>query len=334
MSLTPIELLKANAPARRPAISLCEGTDPRIVEGAVNAVELGLADVLLVGPQDEVAAELARLGKAASNHITLHDPSTSDLTESFAQTFYSLRKHKGVDLERARLEVTKPSVYAAMLVREGHAHGTLGGAVHTTGAIVRAALQAIGVEKDAPLVSSFFLMFPPDDAPEGARPMIYSDCGLVIDPNAEELAAIAAASATSCRSLLKIDPVVAMLSFSTKGSAAHPHVEKMNKAAALLKEKRPDLPSDGEFQFDAAFVPSVGRRKAPGSSVAGQANVMIFPDLDAGNIAYKITQRIGGYAAIGPILQGLNKPANDLSRGCSASDVTEMIAVTALQSLG
>ncbi|MEM8539168.1 MAG: phosphate acyltransferase, partial [Pseudomonadota bacterium] len=216
------------------------------------------------------------------------------------------------------------------LVRKGHATGTVGGAVATTSDVVRTAIQVIGKAADAPMVSSFFAMYPSNDS---GRAMIYSDSGLVIDPTAEELAAIAAQSAASCRALLRQEPCVAMLSFSTKGSARHARVSKVTDALEILQAAHPDLPADGELQFDAAFVPAVGESKAPGSNVAGHANVMIFPDLDAGNIGYKITQRVGGYAAIGPILQGLAQPANDLSRGCSAADVTQMIAVTVLQAM-
>jgi len=218
-----------------------------------------------------------------------------------------------------------------MMVRNGHADGTVGGAVATTSDTVRAALQIIGKAKSAPLVSSFFLMVLPENHPSGRDAMVFGDSGLVIDPDAQELAAIAAASAASYTQLLGDTPKVALLSFSTMGSARHAAVTKVTEAAALLKEQHPDLASDGELQFDAAFVPDVGASKAPNSATAGQANVMIFPNLDAGNIGYKIAQRIGGCDAIGPVLQGLAKPANDLSRGCVASDVTNMIAVTALQ---
>ena len=234
-------------------------------------------------------------------------------------------------MEIAEKQAPDPLVFAAMLVRNDHADGTVGGAVATTSDTVRAALQVIGKAKTATLVSSFFLMVLPEGHPSGRGGMIYSDCGLVIDPSAEELAAIAQQSAASCVALMDETPKVAMLSFSTKGSARHPNVDKVTQAAALVKEQAPDLNVDGELQFDAAFVPSVGDSKAAGSSVAGHANVMIFPNLDAGNIGYKITQRIGGATAIGPVLQGLAKPANDLSRGCAADDVLHMIAVTALQ---
>ncbi|MCA0908211.1 phosphate acetyltransferase [Ruegeria marisrubri] len=333
MTMTPIELLRQNAPASRPVISLCEGSDPRVVAGALAAHQAGLADVILVGPQAEVEAALKNQNAARSDGVMVHDPATSDLTEEFAQTYFELRQHKGVDSAKARAAVETPPVYAAMLVRSGRATGTVGGAVHTTGDIVRAAIQVIGMAPDAGMVSSFFLMYPPENAQPGARAMLYSDCGLVIDPSADELSKIAVASARSARALLRVDPKIAMLSFSTKGSAKHPDVDKVIEATETLRQNSPDLEVDGELQFDAAFVPSVGDRKSPGSSVAGQANVMIFPNLDAGNIGYKITQRLGGYTAIGPVLQGLARPANDLSRGCSAEDVTQMIAVTALQAI-
>jgi phosphate acetyltransferase len=215
------------------------------------------------------------------------------------------------------------------LVRQGHATGTVNGAVETTSDVVRSALRIIGKSAEAALVSSCFLIYPPN-----ARAMVYSDCGLVIDPNNEELADIAIMAAKSCRDLLRETPRIAMLSFSTKGSASHANATKVIEATKRVREIAPDLAVDGELQFDAAFVPAIAERKAPESAVAGHANVMVFPNLDAGNIAYKISERIGGASAIGPILQGLSKPANDLSRGCSASDVTEMIAVTVLQAAG
>ncbi|MEO0436360.1 MAG: phosphate acetyltransferase [Pseudomonadota bacterium] len=320
MTLTPTELLAENPPADRPIIALSEGEDPRVIAGGLAAEAAGLADVIFVGREGH--------GDAPADKV--HDPVTSDLTEGFAAAFHELRKHKGVDEAAAVEAVRSPLVYAAMLVREGHATGTVGGAVATTSDVVRTAIQVIGKAADAPMVSSFFSMYPPDGP---GRAMIYSDSGLVIDPSSEELAAIAAQSSASCRAFLREEPMFAMLSFSTKGSARHGRVSKVTDALGILKAAHPDLQADGELQFDAAFVPSVGDSKAPGSDVAGRANVMIFPDLDAGNIGYKITQRVGGYAAIGPILQGLARPANDLSRGCSAEDVTQMIAVTVLQAM-
>ncbi|UWQ75304.1 phosphate acetyltransferase [Leisingera sp. M658] len=333
-TLSPLELLQAEAPAARPVVALSEGTDPRVVAGALAAHQAGIADVILIGPQTDVTAALQAEGASASEGVAVHDPATSGLTEAFAAEYHSLRKHKGVDAAAARAAAETPLVYAAMLVRLGHATGTVGGAVHTTGDVVRSAIQVIGMAPDAGMVSSFFLMYPPEGARDGARAMLYSDCGLVIDPNPAEMVSIAAASARSAQALLRVDPKLAFLSFSTKGSAKHPAVDKVTEALSLFQDAHPDLQADGELQFDAAFVPAIGERKSPGSSVAGQANVMIFPNLDAGNIGYKITQRLGGYSAIGPVLQGLAKPANDLSRGCSAEDVTQIIAVTILQAAG
>ncbi|WP_299669349.1 phosphate acetyltransferase [uncultured Ruegeria sp.] len=333
MTLTPIELLKANAPTTRPVVALSEGADPRVVAGALAAHHAGVANIILVGPEPDVEAVLQAEGASAGNGISIHDPAQSSLTETFAAEYHTLRKHKGIDEAKARQAAETPLAYAAMLVRLGHATGTVGGAVHTTGDVVRTAIQVIGMKPGAGMVSSFFLMYPPENAQPGARAMLYSDCGLVIDPNSEELANIAAASAASAHALLREEPKIAMLSFSTKGSARHPSVDKVINATKILRERHPDLNVDGELQFDAAFVPSIGERKSPGSAVAGQANVKIFPNLDAGNIGYKMTQRLGGYLAIGPVLQGLAKPANDLSRGCSAEDVSQIIAVTILQAL-
>ncbi|MGB3554319.1 MAG: phosphate acyltransferase, partial [Jannaschia sp.] len=232
--------------------------------------------------------------------------------------------------EQAAEAVRDPLTHAALMVRMGLADGTIGGAVATTGQTVRAALQMIGTAPDAPLVSSFFLMVIPDTHP--TRPgaaLVFSDCGLVIDPDAQQLAAIARQAAASAHALLGTEPRVALLSFSTRGSAHHMAVNKVTDALDLLADA--PFAVDGELQFDAAFDADVAATKAPGSDVAGRANVLIFPDLDAGNIGYKIAQRIGGATAIGPVLQGLAKPANDLSRGCTADDILDMIAVTSAQ---
>jgi phosphate acetyltransferase len=329
--MSVLDNLQTRAAASPARIVLSEGHDPRIVAAAVSAVAAGIATIVLVGPTDEITKQLSDAGSAPNDAIRIEDPTTSALTTEVAQSYFDLRQHKGVSMETAQKQAQDPLVFAAMLVRNDYADGTVGGAVATTSDTVRAALQVIGKAKTAPLVSSFFLMVLPEEHPSGRGGMIYSDCGLVIDPSAEELAAIAQQSAASCTALMDETPRVAMLSFSTKGSARHTNVDKVAQATALVQKQSPGLNIDGELQFDAAFVPSVGESKAAGSSVAGHANVMIFPNLDAGNIGYKITQRIGGATAIGPVLQGLAKPANDLSRGCTADDVLHMIAVTALQ---
>jgi len=323
--------LRDRAAARPAHIVMSEGADPRIIAGAAAAVAKGIARITLVGTEDEIAAGLVAAGHVANPALAIADPATSPLATPFAAELYGLRKHKGMTEEDAARRMRDPLVFAAMMVRLGHADGTVGGAVATTSDTVRAALQVIGKAPDAAMVSSFFLMALPEGHASGRDAMIFGDSGLVIDPNSQELAAIATASAASCRQLLGTEPRVALLSFSTKGSARHAKVSKVTDAVALLEAAQVDFAFDGELQFDAAFVPEVAASKAPGSALAGGANVVIFPDLDAGNIGYKIAQRIGGCEAIGPVLQGLAKPANDLSRGCVADDVTTMIAVTVLQ---
>lgn len=320
------------AAAAPKAIAFAEGSDPRIVAGALAALDAGmLTTAHLVGPTDAVSAELAAQDAAGHTSIAIHDPANSNLSDQFAARFAELRAHKNVSIEMAQKAVLDPLVFANLLVDAGEAAGSIGGAVATTSDTVRAALQVIGKAKAAPLVSSFFLMFLPDGHPLNRETMIFSDCGMVIDPNAEELAGIASQAADSFAALAGETPKLAMLSFSTNGSARHPAVTKVTEATKLAQQARPDLTIDGELQLDAALIPSVAASKAPDGPLQGAANVLIFPNLDAGNIGYKLAQRFGGAVAIGPVLQGLAKPANDLSRGCSAKDVLAIVAVTSLQ---
>ncbi|WP_370229473.1 phosphate acetyltransferase [Cognatishimia sp.] len=333
MTSTPVQQLQALAPKTRATIALSEGSEPRTVAAALVAAAQGLADIILVGDEADIRAELSKHDAAPSTHVAIQDPKTSDHAPALAKALYEKRKHKGMTKDKAAQQIQDPLLFAAALVHAGLADGTVGGAVAATADIIRPALQMIGKAQDAELVSSFFLMLPPETADANQRAMVYADCGFVVDPSAPELAAIAASAAKSADALLAADPVIAMLSFSTFGSAKHSAVDKVQKATKILRTTRPDLTVDGELQFDAAFNSETAARKAPQSPAAGRANVMVFPTLDAGNIAYKITERVGGYTAIGPILQGLAKPANDLSRGCTSSDIVQIIAVTVLQSL-
>lgn len=328
--MKPLERIIATAKQAPRRIVLAEGDDPRIVEAAVRARREGIAEITLVGNSEIIEHRLTAAG-ADHRDFRIEDPQASPLAPRLAAGYHELRKAKGVD-ETAALEALRsPLIFAAMMVREGEADGTVGGAVATTADTVRAALQTIGRAPGVGLVSSFFLMMlcQPYHAKKGA--FVFADCGLVVDPDAAGLADIARMSARSYQALAGAPAKVAMLSFSTNGSAAHERVSKVVEATRLAHAADPDLVIDGELQFDTAFVEAVSASKAPNSALHGEANVFVFPNLDAANIGYKIAQRIGGADAIGPILQGLAKPANDLSRGCSAEDAFHMIAVTVVQ---
>lgn len=330
--MKPLERILEAATRNPRHIVLSEGEDPRIVEGACRAVRDGLATITFLGKAGRVAERIAEQGgDGLAGRLLFEDPAASPRAAAYAAAYHALRAGKGISLEEATRTIATPLAYAAMMVRQGDAEGTVGGAVATTADTVRTALQIIGRAPGSRLVSSFFIMMlcEPHHPKKGA--FVFADCGLVVEPTVEELADIAVNAARSCRTLLDTEPRVAMLSFSTFGSAAHERVSRVVEATRLAHAAEPDIVIEGEIQFDAAFVESIGASKAPGSALMGAANVFIFPNLESANIGYKIAQRIGGARAIGPVLQGLARPANDLSRGCSAEDVYHMIAVTCVQ---
>jgi phosphate acetyltransferase len=328
--MNTLEKIIHQAQSKKKTIVLAEGDDIRIIKAAVRATNDGIANCILVG--NEAAIKQAAASERLSlNAIRIEDPLTSSQADLYAQTLLTLRKKKGMKLNVARKLVKDPLHFADLMLHLGEADGSIAGARYSTGDRVRSALQIIGVELGFKAVSSFFLMIFEAAHHNPKRAMIFSDCAMVIDPTAEQLAEIALAAAGNMTRFLDTHPRVAMLSFSTNGSAKHPLVDKVREATDLLRQKNPTLSVDGDIQLDAAIVPSVASQKLPDSNSKGDANVLIFPDLNAANIGYKIAQRLGGATAIGPIMQGLNKPANDLSRGCSADDVYYLIALTAVQ---
>lgn len=311
-------------------IILAEGEEKRNLQACDKILKNGLANIVLVGNKEKIAESSKQLGIDVSG-AEIVDPNTSDLTEGYAKEFYELRKKKGMTLEKAEKMVRDPLYFATMAIKMGYVDGMVSGAIHTTGDLLRPGLQIVKTAPGVKIVSGFFVMMVPDCKYGESGLLLFADCAVNPNPTAEELAAIAITTAETAKKLCNLEPKVAMLSFSTMGSAKGELVEKVQKATAIAKEMRTDLDIDGELQLDAAIEEEVAQLKAPGSPVAGKANVLVFPDLQTGNIGYKLVQRFAKAKAIGPICQGFAKPINDLSRGCSADDIVNVVAMTAVQ---
>lgn len=323
-----MEKIKERAKSDKKKIVLAEGSDPRTVKAASMVLEQGIADIVLLGNEEEIKklAEGMDISKAE-----IIDPEKSDKFEEFAAAFYEMRKNKGMTIDKARETMKNTLYFGVMLVKQNFADGMVAGAINATANVLRPSLQILKTAPGTKLVSAFFAMVVPNCEYGENGIFIYSDAGLNENPDADAVSEIAISSAKSFKTLVGAEPRIAMLSYSTYGSAKSELVDKMQLATKLAKEKRPDLALDGELQADAAIIPEIGKSKAPGSKIAGTANVLVFPDLNAGNIAYKLTQRLAKAEAYGPITQGIAKPVNDLSRGCSSEDIVGVVAITCVQ---
>lgn len=327
---TFIEQIHEKAKLGPKKVVLQEGEDARVIEAGSKATKLGIAEVTLLGDPAKIKATAAA-NSASLDKIAIVDMTAPPSLDDYAHTYFELRKAKGMTEEEALKVIKDPLFYGAMMVRKGVVDSFVGGATYTTADVCRASIQIVGMQPGLKTLSSFFAMILPDKSFGKDGVLFYGDGGVVIDPNVEQLADIAIATADSFASLVGEAPRVAMLSCSTKGSAKHARVDKVIAAMKLAQQRRPDLVIDGEMQGDAALVPSVGERKAKGSAVAGKANVLIFPDLDSGNISYKLTERLAKAEALGPVLQGMAKPSSDLSRGCKAADILNVMAINVVR---
>ena len=329
------EKLTAKAKADRQRIVLPEGTEPRTLTAADRIIADGIADIILIGDPKEIHRLAAELKLEHIDGATIVNPADESVIDRYAPLFYELRKKKGITMEEARLTAANPLYLGCLMVKSGDADGQVAGAENTTGNVLRAAFQVIKTVPGISVVSGAFVMLLPKDLPYGTdHILVFADCAVVPNPTAEELAQIAISSAKTAKDIAGITPRVALLSFSTKGSATSESVDKVIQATEIAHSMAPELILDGELQADAAIVPSVAAKKAPHSPLSGRANVLIFPSLEVGNIAYKLVQRLGNVEAVGPVLQGLAAPVNDLSRGCYPEDIYKTIIITCNQAIG
>ncbi|MDD3731109.1 MAG: phosphate acetyltransferase [candidate division Zixibacteria bacterium] len=321
--------IKAKARAKKRRVVLSEGTEPRMIKATRILLEENITAVTLLGEEKEIT-RLAKENSLDLSNVEVINPVHSPDFDKYVADFMELRKKKGITEKQAHDLMVNPLYFGAMMVRHNKADASVAGSVNTTGDVLRAAIHVLGLKPGIKTVSSCFMMTLPKFMEVENKIFFYGDCAVVPNPDPDELASIAVSTAQTMKNLIGDEPRVAMLSFSTKGSASHKDVDKVLEALAILKRDHPELKVDGEFQLDAAVIPKIGAKKAPGSEIAGNANVLIFPDLDAGNIGYKLTERFAGAIATGPIIQGLGKPANDLSRGCSAEDIVDVAAIAVL----
>lgn len=323
-----LESIRSKARSNKKTIVLPEGTEERTISAAAKITTEGLADIILLGNADEINKRGPELDLS---RVTVIDPQYSETYDEYVKELVKIRQHKGLTVDEAKELIKDPLYYGTMMVKMGHADGLVAGAVSSTGNVLRPALQIIKTAPGISVVSSCFVMEVLYKEYGHNGILLFADCAVNPNPNAEQLAEIAITSAKTGKDLVGLDPKVAMLSFSTKGSASHEYVDKVVEATNIAKQLEPSLSIDGELQADAALVESVGKLKAPDSKVAGNANILVFPDLQSGNIAYKLVERLGNAVAVGPICQGIAKPVNDLSRGCSVDDIVNVVAITAVQ---